>query len=113
MSEEDARAAMASGAQCVRYLYDHAGAVVHGGPPRDAFVVPAAALLSKRARRRWLAIASVAALPVLLEACGPGDAPYERSDASAPDGEDEDAAFTPADARVRDGSAGDGGDGAL
>lgn len=105
MSPEDARASVESGGRCVRYLYDREGNVVFGEPPPDALVVPAAALLSKKARLKWLAVASIAALPVLLEACG-GVGPHDSDDAGVDDGgaDGEDGrAFQPADARVGDG----------
>ena len=110
MSPAEARAIVEAGGRCVRYLYDVNGDVVFGAPPRDALIVAAGALLSKTARRKWLAIASIAALPVLLEACG-GVAPTARDDAGAEEAEADDSddagadarAFERADARVGDG----------
>lgn len=106
MSLEAARATLASEGVCVRYLYDRDGKLVFGAPPGDAVIVPAAALVSKRSRRQWLAIASVVALPVLLEACGPGDAPITKTqDAGGEDSDDQDEdgrAFERADAGVED-----------
>lgn len=103
--DDDARRALAASAQCVRYLYDARGNVVGNARASRATVVPASALLSKRARRRWVAVASLSAAPLLLEACGPGDRPVVTTeDASAGDEDDDDdaRAFLPADASVRD-----------
>ena len=107
MSEADARATLASQQACVRYLYDGDGNVTFGPPSRDAIIVPAGALLTKARRQRWLAIASVAALPLLLEACGPGDAPVTRTEDAGTDEDEEDsdarAAFEIADAAIGEG----------
>lgn len=108
MSFEDARATVRSGRACVRYLYDRHGKLVFGAPPPEAVIVPAAALLSKQRRQQWLAIASVVALPVLLEACGPGAAPTTKTEDAGTDGRDEDededrTSFERADAGVEDG----------
>ena len=111
MSPEEARAIVKRGGRCVRYLYDGDGNVVFGGPPREALIVPARALLSKSAQRKWLAIASLAALPVLLEACG-GVAPTARDDAGAEASEADDSDDAGADARDferADARVGDGG----
>lgn len=109
MTEDAARATLRSERFCIRYLSDGDGNVIFGPPPRDAIVVPAAALLSKQSRRRWLAIASVAALPVLLEACGPGDAPVVKTEDAGTDEDDDGgdarATFERAEAGLNDGDA--------
>src|SRR5688572_24362964 len=79
MDPEAARALLRSpGRVCVRYLHDARGQVVHGEPPQAAQIIPASALLSASARRKWMAIASLAATTVLLEACG--DTGYREDD---------------------------------
>ena len=71
-------------------------------------IVPARALLTKKRRERWLAIAAVASFPLLLEACGEDIGPTmdagADADADASTGTD---ARTKADAGIANDSASD------
>jgi hypothetical protein len=92
-----------SARRCIRYLYDARGDVIRGALPAGAIIIPARKLLTKRRRERWLAIASVAAFPLLLEACGEdiGPASDAGADADADAGTDGDVnARVTADAAV-------------
>lgn len=85
MSEREVRAVVGGGPVCVRYLYDVHGRVLLGGAPAGATVVPASALMSKAARSRWLAAATLAATAIVFEACGGNDGQgsgYDRPDAA-------------------------------
>lgn len=75
MSEGEARAVLARGPACVRYLYDGHGRVLFGADAARPVLVPARALLDKRAQRRWARVAALAGSLVALEACG-GASPH-------------------------------------
>jgi hypothetical protein len=70
MDEGAVRELRATGPLCVRYLYDRHGKIIFGALPEGTKVVPAAALLSKVAKSKWLAAAAVAASAIVFEACG-------------------------------------------
>lgn len=70
MRAEDARALLASGPACVRYLYDASGKVLRAPLPAEARIVPASALLTRAAKSKWLAAAMMAASAIVFEACG-------------------------------------------
>lgn len=70
MSAQDARALLASGPACVRYLYDASGNLLRGPLPPTTRIVPASALLSRAAKSKWLAAAMMAATAIVFEACG-------------------------------------------
>jgi hypothetical protein len=108
MSEATARRTLQSAPVCVRYLYDSRGNIHFGSVPPDAVVVPARALLSKKSARTWLAVASMASVPVLLEACGPGerDLVYSVDAAAADAGRDGPRVHT-ADASITENDAAD------
>lgn len=73
MSERAAKESIGDGPACVRYLYDAHGNVFFGRPAEGTVIVPASSLLSKVAQRKWMAAAALAAVPMLLEACGGAD----------------------------------------
>lgn len=87
MNETEVRKAIGAAPVCVRYLHDVHGRVLLGAPPVEAKIVPASALLSKAARSRWLAAATLATTAILFEACGGNDGGRGNlpSDAHAPD----------------------------
>jgi hypothetical protein len=76
MTEREVREVVGQGPVCVRYLYDVHGQVILGGAPAGARVVPASALLSKAARSRFLAAATLAATAIVFEACGGGSGDF-------------------------------------
>lgn len=71
-SDEEVRSLLADGPACIRYLYDASGRRLDALPP-GATLVPARALLSRSARRRWLQTAALATSVIVLEACGGND----------------------------------------
>lgn len=75
MSEGEARAVLAGGPACVRYLYDGDGNVLFGAEAERPFLVPARALLDKRSQQRWARAAALAGSLMALEACG-GASPH-------------------------------------
>jgi hypothetical protein len=90
MSEPEVRAVIGGGPVCVRYLYDVHGRVLFGGAPEGSTVVPAGALLSKVAKRKWLRAAALAASAIVFEACGGNDGAYLHSKAQDLDTRDDD-----------------------
>jgi hypothetical protein len=96
---------LSRGPVCVRYLYDRHGNMLFGPLPKDATLVPAAALLKKASRERWFALAAVVGSAIVFEACGGNAGDRYSPEGLTRQGADPDPVL---DAGARDGAARDG-----
>jgi hypothetical protein len=104
MSEDEARDLLDAndGSLCIRYVHDASGRVLHRG---DALGSRTLITMRERMRGRWLAVAGVAMVSVLLEACGGARGRWEDRIHAAPEPEDPERDMDAGTERTRGGEA--------